>query len=87
MGYTASSLKVFKEKMSTNLVLKINQHFIGDNSREEAIDRAVRCGKREESKKGEMHLCKNKFNSLAGVCNLCRQLMENRLQRGFKAGL
>lgn len=59
MGYTASSLKVFKEKMSMNLILKINQHFIGDNSREEAIDRAVSCEKRKEGKKREMHLCEN----------------------------
>lgn len=57
MGYTASGLKVFKEKMSMNLTLKINHHFIGDNSREEAIDRAISCEKREEGKKGEMRLC------------------------------
>lgn len=47
MEKSASSLKVFKEKMSMKLTLKINQYFIGrDESREEVIDKEVSCEQR-----------------------------------------
>lgn len=54
MEKTVSSLKVFKEKMSMKLILKINQLLIGrEESREEVIDKEVSCKQRWESRRNE----------------------------------